>query len=112
MSAVSYTHLDVYKRQHRYVPNWGWAIVVLTIVINIPLFPLKVSSWRSMKKMQKVAPEVQAIQGRYKKYSMNDPRKRKMNEEVMAVYSREGINPFGSCLPMLVQFPFLLARCV
>jgi YidC/Oxa1 family membrane protein insertase len=94
---------------HRYVPNWGWAIVVLTILINIPLFPLKVSSWRSMKKMQKVAPEVQAIQNRYKKYSMNDPRKRKMNEEVMAVYSREGINPFGSCLPMLVQFPFLLA---
>jgi YidC/Oxa1 family membrane protein insertase len=94
---------------HRYVPNWGWAIVVLTIVINIPLFPLKVSSWRSMKKMQKVAPEVQTIQNRYKKYSMNDPRKRKMNEEVMAVYSREGINPFGSCLPMLVQFPFLLA---
>jgi YidC/Oxa1 family membrane protein insertase len=94
---------------HRYVPNWGWAIVVLTIVINIPLFPLKVSSWRSMKKMQKVAPEVQSIQNRYKKYSMNDPRKRKMNEEVMAVYNREGINPFGSCLPMLVQFPFLLA---
>jgi YidC/Oxa1 family membrane protein insertase len=94
---------------HRYVPNWGWAIVVLTILINIPLFPLKVSSWRSMKKMQKVAPEVQAIQNRYKKYSMNDPRKRKMNEEVMAVYNREGINPFGSCLPMLVQFPFLLA---
>jgi YidC/Oxa1 family membrane protein insertase len=94
---------------HRYVPNWGWAIVVLTIVINIPLFPLKVSSWRSMKKMQKVAPEVQTIQNRYKKYSMNDPRKRKMNEEVMAVYNREGINPFGSCLPMLVQFPFLLA---
>jgi YidC/Oxa1 family membrane protein insertase len=94
---------------HRYVPNWGWAIVVLTILINIPLFPLKVSSWRSMKKMQKVAPEVQTIQNRYKKYSMNDPRKRKMNEEVMAVYSREGINPFGSCLPMLVQFPFLLA---
>ncbi|HEY4739197.1 MAG TPA: membrane protein insertase YidC [Candidatus Acidoferrales bacterium] len=94
---------------HRYVPNWGWAIVVLTILINIPLFPLKVSSWRSMKKMQKVAPEVQNIQNRYKKYSMNDPRKRKMNEEVMAVYNREGINPFGSCLPMLVQFPFLLA---
>ncbi len=94
---------------HRYVPNWGWAIIVLTIVINIPLFPLKVSSWRSMKRMQKVAPEVQQIQSRYKKYSMNDPRKRKMNEEVMGVYQREGINPFGSCLPMLVQFPFLLA---
>ena len=61
-----------------------------------------------MQKMQKVAPEVRAIQNRYKKYSMNDPRKRKMNEEVMAVYSREGINPFGSCLPMLVQFPILL----
>ena len=101
--------LEILQWTHRYVPNWGWAIVVLTIVINAALFPLKVKSWRSMKKMQKVAPEVQQIQNRYKKYSMNDPRKRKMNEEVMAVYQREGINPFGSCLPMLVQFPFLLA---
>ena len=58
-----------------------------------------------MQKMQRVAPEVKQIQDRYKKYSMNDPRKKKMNEEVMAVYSREGVNPMGSCLPMLAQMP-------
>jgi YidC/Oxa1 family membrane protein insertase len=90
---------------HRYIPNYGWAIVVLTLVINTALFPLKMKSWRSMQKMQKVGPEIRSIQDRYKKYSFNDPRKRKMNEEVMAIYNREGINPMGSCLPMLFQMP-------
>jgi YidC/Oxa1 family membrane protein insertase len=97
--------LFILQGLHRYVPNWGWTIVVLTLVINFALFPLKMKSWRSMQKMQKVAPEIRSIQDRYKKYSMNDPRKRKMNEEVMAIYSREGINPLGSCLPMLFQMP-------
>ncbi|MFZ0617587.1 MAG: membrane protein insertase YidC [Candidatus Acidiferrales bacterium] len=90
---------------HKYVPNYGWAIVLLTLAINLPLFPLKMMTWRSMQKMQKVGPEVRSIQDRYKKYSMTDPRKKKMNEEVMAVYSREGINPAMSCLPMLAQAP-------
>jgi YidC/Oxa1 family membrane protein insertase len=90
---------------HRYIPNWGWAIVVLTLVINFALFPLKFKSQRSMQRMAKVAPEIRSIQDRYKKYSMNDPRKRKMNEEVMAIYQREGINPIGGCLPMLPQLP-------
>ena len=90
---------------HKYIPNYGWAIVVLTLVINFALFPLKLKSWRSMQRMQKVAPEVRSIQDRYKKYSMSDPRKRKMNEEVMAIYQREGINPMGSCIPMLFQMP-------
>jgi YidC/Oxa1 family membrane protein insertase len=90
---------------HRYVPNYGWAIVLITIGINMVMFPLKVKSMRSMQKMQKVAPEIKSIQERYKKYSMRDPRKAEMNKEVMAVYSREGINPLGSCWPMLVQMP-------
>jgi len=90
---------------HKYIPNYGWAIVILTLLINGLMFPLKMKSWRSMQKMQKVGPEVRQIQDRYKKYSMSDPRKKKMNEEVMAVYSREGINPMGSCLPMLFQMP-------
>jgi YidC/Oxa1 family membrane protein insertase len=93
---------------HRYISNYGWAIVVITIAINMVLFPLKVKSMRSMQKMQKVAPEVKAIQDRYKKYSMRDPRKAEMNKEVMAVYSREGINPLGSCWPMIIQFPIWL----
>ena len=88
-----------------YIPNYGWTIIVLTLIINFALFPLKMKSWRSMQKMQKVAPEIRSIQDRYKKYSMSDPRKRQMNEEVMAVYQREGINPMGSCLPMVFQMP-------
>lgn len=90
---------------HRYIPNYGWTIIVLTLIINFALFPLKVKSWRSMQRMQKVAPEVRSIQDRYKKYSMSDPRKRQMNEEIMAIYQREGINPMGSCLPMVFQMP-------
>lgn len=90
---------------HQYVTNYGWAIVVITIAINMVMFPLKVKSMRAMMKMQKVGPEVKAIQERYKKYSMRDPRKAEMNKEVMAVYSREGINPLGSCWPTLIQMP-------
>lgn len=90
---------------HKYIPNYGWVIVVLTLIINFAVFPLKMKSWRSMQRMQRVMPEIRSIQDRYKKYSMTDPRKRKMNEEVMAVYQREGINPMGSCLPMLLQMP-------
>ncbi len=85
---------------HRYVPNYGWCHRAVTLAINMVLFPLKVQSWRSMQRMQMVAPEIKQIQDRYKKYSMRDPRKQEMNKEVMAVYSREGINPMGSCLPM------------
>lgn len=90
---------------YRYVPNYGWAIVLITIGINMVMFPLKVKSMRAMLKMQKVAPEIKSIQERYKKYSMRDPRKAEMNKEVMAVYSREGINPLGSCWPTLIQMP-------
>lgn len=93
------------KWLHKYIPNWGWTIVVLTLVINMLLFPLRISSYKTTIKMQRVAPEVKQIQERYKKYKMNDPRKAEMNKEVMAIYSREGINPVGGCIPMLLQMP-------
>jgi YidC/Oxa1 family membrane protein insertase len=93
---------------HKYIPNYGWAIVALTFAINMVMFPLTIKTYRSMTKMQKVAPEIKSIQERYKKYGMRDPRKQKMNEEVMAVYSREGISPLGGCLPMLLQMPLWL----
>ncbi len=96
---------EVLKWIYRYVPNYGWAIVLLTLAINLALFPLKMKSWRSMQRMQKVAPEVESIKQKYQKYGMTDPRKKKMNEEMMAIYQREGINPMGSCLPMLFQMP-------
>jgi YidC/Oxa1 family membrane protein insertase len=105
MGVIAKPLLWVLQTIHTKIPNWGWCIVLMTVVINIALFPLKMRGWRSMQKMQRVGPEIRQIQDRYKKYKMNDPRKAKMNEEVMAVYSREGINPLGSCLPMLTQLP-------
>jgi len=93
------------KWLHNYIPNWGWAIVVLTIVVNMVLFPLRISSYKTTIKMQRVAPEIKQIQEKYKKYKMNDPRKAEMNKEIMAIYSREGINPVGGCIPMVLQMP-------
>jgi YidC/Oxa1 family membrane protein insertase len=105
MEVIAKPLLWVLQTIHTKVPNWGWCIILMTLVINIALFPLKMRGWRSMQKMQRAGPEIKQIQEKYKKYKMNDPRKAKMNEEVMAVYSREGINPLGSCLPMLAQLP-------
>jgi YidC/Oxa1 family membrane protein insertase len=93
------------KWLHRYIPNWGWAIVVLTILMNMLLFPMRISSYRTTLKMQRVAPEIKAIQDKYKKYKLNDPRKAEMNKEVMAVYQREKINPVGGCFQMFLQMP-------
>jgi YidC/Oxa1 family membrane protein insertase len=93
------------KWLHNYIPNWGWAIVVLTLIANMLLFPLRISSYKTTMKMQRVGPEIKAIQEKYKKYKINDPRKAEMNKEVMAVYQREGINPVGGCFQMLVQMP-------
>ncbi|MGA9981493.1 MAG: membrane protein insertase YidC [Candidatus Sulfotelmatobacter sp.] len=89
------------------VPNWGWAIVIQTIIINIVLLPLRITQMKSMLKMQRVAPEIKSIQGKYKKYGMRDPRKAGMNEEISALYKKEGVNPAGGCLPMVIQLPFL-----
>ena len=89
------------------VSNYGWAIALVTLVINLALFPLKLKSLRSAQAMQKVSPQVKVIQERYKHYKFNDSRKQRMNQEVMALYKQHGVNPLGGCLPMLVQMPFL-----
>jgi YidC/Oxa1 family membrane protein insertase len=107
MSVIAKPMLFVLQWLHRYIPNFGWAIVVFTLALTMVLLPIRVWTFHSARKMQAVGPEVKAIQEKYKKYSMSDPRKKKMNEEVMELYQREGINPVGSCLPMLVQLPIL-----
>lgn len=91
------------------VPNWGWAIVLQTLIINLALMPLRISQMKSMLKMQRVAPQIKSIQEKYKKYSMRDPRKAAMNEEIAALYKKEGVNPAGGCLPLVIQMPFLFA---
>ncbi|MGD0213825.1 MAG: membrane protein insertase YidC [Terriglobales bacterium] len=91
------------------VPNWGWAILLQTLVINLALLPLRLTQMKSMLKMQRVAPQIKAIQEKYKKYSLRDPRKAEMNQEISALYKQEGVNPAGGCLPLLIQMPFLFA---
>jgi YidC/Oxa1 family membrane protein insertase len=91
------------------VHNWGWAIVIQTFIITILLLPLRITQMKSMLKMQRIQPQIKNIQEKYKKYSLRDPRKAAMNEEVSALYKKEGVNPAGGCLPMLIQFPFLIA---
>ncbi len=91
------------------VPNWGWAILLQTLVINLALLPLRITQMKSMLKMQRVQPQIKAIQEKYKKYSLRDPRKAEMNQEVSALYKKEGVNPAGGCLPLLIQMPFLFA---
>jgi YidC/Oxa1 family membrane protein insertase len=91
------------------VANWGWAILLQTLVINLALLPLRLSQMKSMLKMQRVAPQIKAIQEKYKKYSLRDPKKAPMNEEISALYKKEGVNPAGGCLPLVIQMPFLFA---
>jgi len=95
---------------HKFWPhNWGWAIIWQTIIINLALLPLRLSSMKSSLKMQKLAPQMKAIQDKYKKYGMRDPRKAQMQQEIGELYKREGVNPIGGCLPLVVQMPFLIA---
>jgi YidC/Oxa1 family membrane protein insertase len=94
--------------QH-WIPNWGWAIAFLTVVITMVLLPLRISSMKSSLKMQKIQPQIKAIQEKYKRYSITDPRKAEMHKEMQELQKREGVNPLGGCLPMLLQMPFLIA---
>jgi YidC/Oxa1 family membrane protein insertase len=94
---------------HRYVPNFGWAIILLTIFINFVLFPLKLKSMKSMKKMQKLQPLIKHINDKYKGMSLRDAKRQQQNQEVMELYQKYGVNPLGGCLPMVLQLPFFFA---
>ena len=92
-----------------YVGNYGWSIIVLTFLINLAIFPLRHKSVVSMKKMQELQPEIEAIQDRYGKLKATDPAKQKMNQEVMELYKQRGVNPASGCVPMLLTMPILFA---
>ena len=89
--------------------NYGWSIVLVTLAINMLLFPLKITGMKSSKKMQALQPQIKAINDKYKGISMKDPRKTDQNQEVMDLYKKNGVNPVGGCLPMILQLPFLWA---
>lgn len=88
---------------HGVVGNWGWAIVVLTIMIKLAFFPLSAASYRSMAKMRMVTPRLVQLKARY---ADDKPR---LNQEMMKLYQTEKINPLGGCLPILIQIPVFIA---
>lgn len=93
---------------NKFTKNYGFAIIVLTILIKIVLYPLQHKWIVSMKKMQKIQPKMEAVKARYKKARTDPDQRQKMNTEMMKLYQTEGINPAGGCLPMLVQFPIFV----
>ena len=94
---------------HGFVGNYGWSIVLLTILINLVIFPLRHKSVVSMRKMQTLQPRMKAIQERYKNLKVTDPARQKMNTEIMNLYREEGVNPASGCVPMLLTMPVLFA---
>lgn len=101
--------LQALKWVNGFIGNFGWSIIVLTVLINVVLFPLRHRSMVSMKKMQALQPKVKSIQDRYAKYKVTDPERQKMNEEMMALYKSNGVNPASGCVPMLMTLPILFA---
>ncbi len=88
---------------HGYVHNWGWAIIILTVLIKLAFFPLSAASYRSMAKMRVVAPKLAKIKEQY-----GDDRER-LNKAMMELYKVEKINPLGGCLPVLIQIPVFIS---
>ena len=91
------------------VRNWGWAICIQTLIINLALMPLRISSMKSALKMQKIQPQMNSIKEKYKKYGMRDPRRQEMNTEIGELMKQQGVSPVGGCLPLAIQMPFLFA---
>ena len=88
---------------HNFIPNYGFVIIVFSIIIKIALYPLTKQSYKSMKKMQQLQPKIAAMKEQYK----DDPQR--VQKETMKLYSTYGVNPAGGCLPMLLQMPILIA---
>ena len=101
--------LSALKWLFGFLGNYGWAIIVLTILLNLVLFYPRHRSVVAMRKMQAIQPEMKAIQDRYANLKATDPAKQKMNTEVMNLYRERGVNPASGCVPMLLTMPVLLA---
>ncbi|MBN3854383.1 membrane protein insertase YidC [Paraburkholderia sp. Ac-20340] len=91
------------EKIHSYVGNWGWAIVLLTLLIKAVFFPLSAASYKSMARMKEITPRMQALRERFK----SDPQK--MNAALMELYKTEKVNPFGGCLPVVIQIPVFIS---
>jgi YidC/Oxa1 family membrane protein insertase len=91
------------------INNWGWAIIIVTVIFNLVLLPTRVLMMKSSLKMMRIQPKVEAIKQRYAHLKTTDPKRADMNAEMMELYKVEGVNMYGSCLPMLIQMPLFFA---
>jgi YidC/Oxa1 family membrane protein insertase len=89
--------------------SWGWAIVILTVCINLLILPFRIKTMQSALKMQRISPQMDAIKEKYKKYKVTDPKRNEMNAEVMQLQKDNGVNMFGGCIPTLITMPLLFA---
>lgn len=101
--------LWILKGINNLIGNWGFSIIILTFLLRIVLYPINHKQIVSMKKMQKVQPKIEAIRKKYKNAIKDMDERAKMNQEIMEVYKKEGINPLGGCLPLAIQIPILWA---
>lgn len=103
LSIISKPLFWLLDKIHSVIGNWGWAIVLLTLLIKVVFYKLSETSYRSMARMRKMQPRMQALKERY-----GDDRQR-LNQELMELYKKEKINPLGGCLPIVVQIPVFIA---
>jgi YidC/Oxa1 family membrane protein insertase len=89
--------------------SWGWAIIILTLLINLLILPFRIKTMQSGLKMQRIQPQMDAIKERYKKYKATDPKRNEMNVEIMKLQKDNGVNMFGGCIPTLITLPLLFA---
>jgi YidC/Oxa1 family membrane protein insertase len=108
-SIIVYPLLASLRWIYKFIHNYGFAIIILTFLLTLLLFPVRLKQMLSMKKMAVVQPKVKAIQEKYRRYKKTDPKRAEMNQEIMALYKENNVNPLGGCLPLLLQFPLLLA---
>lgn len=91
------------------IPNWGWAIIVVTVIFNLILLPTRIMMMRSSLRMMRIQPKVEAIKRKYAHLKATDPKRSEMNAEMMRLYKDENVNMYGGCLPLLVQMPLFFA---
>ncbi|HYK37944.1 membrane protein insertase YidC [Alloacidobacterium sp.] len=89
--------------------EWGWAILILTVILNLAMLPTRFMMMKSSLKMQRIQPQMDSIKAKYAKLKTTDPRRQEMNKEIFDLQKREGVNMFGGCIPSLIQWPLLYA---
>ena len=94
---------------NRFIPNWGWTIVVFSLLLRFALWPLNTKTTVQMLRMKELEPQQKALQAKYEKYGNDMAKKAEMQKELMAFYKKNGHNPMGGCLPMLLQMPVFFA---